>query len=413
MTFTPDYGLPTADAHSSTTPGLQTRAIHSHQAPEPRFGAVNVPIYQTSTFAFESFQTHRGYDYSRCGNPTTDALAGALASLEGGRHGLVFASGLGALTTMLVALLKPGDHVVVEENVYGGTFRLLNRVMVPYQIQVTYVNTAQPEAVAQAIQENTRLVFLETPTNPMMKLADIAAIAKITQSRQVLLCVDNTFASPAIQQPLLLGADIVLHSTTKYVGGHSDVVGGALVVNDDALHETLQFHLCSLGASADPHAAWLTLRGLKTLGIRLERHGSNALQLARRLEQHPAVEQVIYPGLESHPQYGLACQQMAPDGRLNAGGMITLRLAGDVSHTKRFLESLRYFTLAESLGGVESLVCHPASMTHASVDRDVRLRLGITDSLVRLSVGIEAVADLEQDLMQALQNSHQTAASGV
>jgi cystathionine beta-lyase/cystathionine gamma-synthase len=374
--------------------GFATRAIHAGQAPDPATGAVIVPIYQTSTFAQEDVGVHKGYEYARSGNPTRTALETALAALEGGRHGLAFASGLAAETTVLLALLKSGDHLVCGDDVYGGTYRLLARVFADKGIQADFVDTSKTELVAAAIRPNTRLVWLETPTNPLLKLADIAAIAAAARARGVLTLVDNTFASPYIQRPLELGADIVLHSTTKYLGGHSDVVGGALIINDDDLHARLAFVQNAAGGVPGPFDSWLVLRGIKTLALRMRQHSLNGLAVARFLQAHPAVERVIYPGLDSHPQYELALRQMH-----DSSGMVSCVLHGGEPAARNLVRRTKLFTLAESLGGVESLIELPAAMTHASVAGSA---LEVPGGLVRLSVGIEDAPDLIADLEQAL-----------
>ena len=374
--------------------GFATRAIHVGQEPDPATGAVAVPIYQTSTFAQEEVGVHKGYDYARSGNPTRTALETALASLEGGKHGLAFASGLAAETTVLLALLKSGDHIVCGDDVYGGTYRLLMRVFADKGIAADFVDTSDANKVEAAIRPNTRLVWLETPTNPLLKLADIAAIAAIARRRGALLLVDNTFASPAIQRPLELGADIALHSTTKYLGGHSDVVGGALLLNDDDLHARLKFVQNAAGGVPGPFDCWLVLRGIKTLALRMKQHSENALAVARFLQEHSAVERVIYPGLDSHPQYELALRQMH-----DSSGMLSCVLRGGEAAAREMVRRTRLFTLAESLGGVESLIELPAAMTHASVAGSP---LEVPPGLVRLSVGIEEANDLIEDLAQAL-----------
>jgi cystathionine gamma-lyase len=376
---------------------FKTLAIHSHQHPDPVTGAVINPIYQTSTFAQEDAGVHKGWDYSRCGNPTVDTLAGVLADLEGGKHGYCFASGVGALVTMCNALFKPGDHLLVGDDVYGGTFRYTTKVLSKYGVETEFINMTDPNNVEQAIRPNTKMVYMESPTNPLLKLVDIEAIVKIAQKHGIPTCVDNTFASPYLQSPINLGVDIVLHSTTKYIGGHSDVVGGALILKDDTFNEAIRFHRNTIGANPDPFNSWLTLRGLKTLAVRMDAHCANALELARFLEKHEAIETVFYPGLPSHPQYALAQKQMRA-----GGGMISICVKGGEAAARQLLKSVKVFTLAESLGGVESLIEHPALMTHLSVDPKVKAELGITDNLVRLSVGIEDIADLKADLEQAL-----------
>ena len=375
---------------------IETLAIHGGQHAEPVTGAVMPPIFQTSTYAQAAPGEHTGFEYSRTQNPTRFALERALAALEGGRFGLAFASGCAATATV-IQLLDAGDHVVAGDDIYGGTFRLFDKVMRRRGNDFTYVDPTRAENVAAAIGPRTRLCWLETPTNPMLKIADVAAIAAICRARGVLLCVDNTFMSPVFQRPLDLGADLVMHSTTKYVGGHSDVVGGALVTRDPELAARLAFLQNSCGAVPGPQDCYLTLRGLKTLPLRMERHQQNAAAIAAHLEAHPKVERVIYPGLASHPQHALARSQM-----LGYGGMISFYLRGDLAAARRFLTAVRVFTLAESLGGVESLIEHPAIMTHASVPRENRERLGILDGFIRVSVGVEHVDDLLADLDQAL-----------
>lgn len=373
--------------------GFATRAIHAGQAPDTATGAVIVPIYQTSTFAQEAVGVHKGYDYARSGNPTRTALETALAALDGGTHALAFASGLAAETAVLL-LLSAGDHVIGGDDCYGGTYRLFTKVFARHGISFDFVDTRDPEEVAEAIRPETRLVWIETPTNPLLKLADIARIAELARARGVLTLVDNTFASPYLQRPLELGADIVLYSTTKYMGGHSDVVGGALVVNNAELYERLKFLQNAAGGVPGPFDSWLVLRGLKTLALRMRAHSENGLAVACFLAEHPGVEQVIYPGLPSYPQYELARRQMR-----GFGGMIALVPKGGVAAANALVTRTRLFTLAESLGGVESLIEVPAAMTHASVAGS---KLEVPAGLVRLSVGIEDVEDLIADLEQAL-----------
>jgi cystathionine gamma-lyase len=358
-----------------------------------------VPIYATSTYAQTSPGEHKGFEYSRSQNPTRFALERALADLESGTKGYAFASGLAAIATLLDAL-DAGDHVIASEDLYGGSFRLFDKVRQRSAgLQFSFVDLADLSAIEAAITPRTRLIWAETPTNPMLRLCDLEAIAGLAKRRGVWAAADNTFASPYVQRPLELGFDVVMHSTTKYIGGHSDVVGGALVVGENAeLRDKLTFLQNAVGAVAGPFDSYLTLRGLKTLALRMERHCENGLAVALWLEQHPAVKQVIYPGLPSHPQHDLARRQMAG----GFGGMITAILDRDLAGAARFLERTRLFTLAESLGGVESLIEHPAIMTHASIPADTRERIGIADSLVRLSVGVEAAADLIADLDQAL-----------
>ncbi len=374
-----------------------TMAIHLGQDPDPVTGAVIPPIYQTSTYAQEAPGVHKGYVYTRVSNPTVKALETALAGLEGGKHGYSFASGLGATTVLFLALLKSGDHIILCDDVYGGTFRLLDKVLKNFGLSASYIDMTDPSDILKAIRPETKMIFFETPTNPMLKMVDIEAVAKIAQKKKLITVLDNTFATPYLQRPLEMGIDIALHSTTKYINGHSDVVGGALILKDDTYAEAIAFHQKSVGANPDPFACWLTLRGLKTLAIRMEAHCKSAQEIAEFLEKHPAVEEVIYPGLKSHPQYELAKRQMKMPG-----GMISIRLKGTKKETDAFLKKLKYFYLAESLGGVESLIQVPALMTHASVDKATREALGITDTLVRISLGIEDVEDLKADLAQAL-----------
>jgi len=373
--------------------GFATRAIHAGQEPEAATGAVIVPIYQTSTFAQEAVGVHKGYEYARSGNPTRTALETALAALDGGTHALAFASGLAAENTVLL-MLSAGDHVIGGDDVYGGTYRLFTKVFARHGISFDFVDTRDPEEVAEAIRPETRLVWLETPTNPLLKLADIGKIAELARPRGVLTLVDNTFASPYLQRPLELGADIVLYSTTKYMGGHSDVVGGALVVNDTDLYERLKFLQNAAGGVPGPFDSWLVLRGLKTLAVRMRAHCENGIAIARFLHEHPAVAQVIYPGLPSYPQHELAKRQMH-----GFGGMISVILKGGEAQAHALVTRTKLFTLAESLGGVESLIELPAAMTHASVAGSP---LEVPAGLVRLSVGIEEPGDLIADLEQAL-----------
>jgi cystathionine gamma-lyase len=377
--------------------GFGTRTIHAGQSPDPATGAVMQPIYATSTYAQSSPGVHQGYEYSRTQNPTRMAWERCLADLESGTHGFAFASGMAAIATLL-ELLDAGSHVVAMDDLYGGTGRLFNRVRARTAgLRFSYADLSDPARLDEVMQDDTRMVWIETPTNPMLKLVDIAAVSAAAKARGALVVVDNTFASPWGQRPLKLGADIVMHSATKYLNGHSDVVGGVVAVRDAALAEQLAFLQNSIGAVAGPFDSFLALRGVKTLALRMERHNANALQIARWLEGRPAVARVIYPGLESHPQHALAQQQMA-----GGGGIVSFDIAGGLDAARRFLENTRLFTLAESLGGVESLVNHPAIMTHASVPPETRARLGISDTLIRLSVGIEDCADLLADLERAL-----------
>jgi len=376
--------------------GLGTRAIHAGQSPDPTTGAIMTPVYMTSTYVQSAPGVHKGFEYSRTHNPTRTALEQCLASLEGAAHGLAYASGCAA-TSNVMHLLKSGDHVICGDDVYGGTFRLFDRVWSQAGISFTFVDLIDADAVLAARRPETKMVWLETPTNPLLKLFDIAAIARHTKAAGLVLAVDNTFATPMAQRPLELGADLVVHSTTKYLNGHSDVVGGAIVTNDATLHERLRYLQNAVGAVPGPMDCFLVLRGLKTLHLRMQRHSDNAMQIARWLEQHPAIARVIYPGLESHPQYALARRQM-----YLPGGMITCVLKGGLAAATTMLSQTRLFACAESLGGVESLIEHPAIMTHASVPAANRAALGIDDGLVRLSVGVEDVADLQRDLANAL-----------
>ena len=378
--------------------GLGTKAIHAGQSPDPSTGAVMPPIYATSTYAQSSPGVHQGYEYSRSHNPTRFAYERCVASLEGGSRGFAFASGLAATSTLL-ELLDSGDHVIAMDDLYGGSYRLFERVRRRSAgLDFSFVDLTDPAAFEAAIRPGTKLVWIETPTNPLLKIVDIAAIAAIAKKHGLLVAVDNTFASPILQRPLEHGADIVMHSATKYLNGHSDIVGGMLVVGDNPeLAEQLAFLQNSIGAVQGPFDSFLALRGLKTLHLRMQAHCANALALAEFLETHPAIEKVIYPGLKSHPHHDLAKRQM--DG---SGGMLSICLKGGFEAAKRFCERTELFTLAESLGGVESLVNHPAVMTHASIPPARRAQLGVTDNLVRLSVGIESVDDLRIDLGTAL-----------
>jgi cystathionine beta-lyase/cystathionine gamma-synthase len=378
--------------------GFSTRAIHAGQGADPATGATVVPIYATSTFTQEGPGEHKGYEYSRSGNPTRAALETCLAALEGGEQGLAFASGLAA-TMAVLSTLRPGDEVAAAADLYGGTYRLLERVLAPWGIVARYTDDIRPEGFAAILTPATRLVWIETPTNPLLQILDIAAIAIQAHRAGALLAVDSTFASPYLQQPLALGADLVVHSTTKYLGGHSDVVGGA-VVGRRALLEPIKFYQNAAGGVPGPFDAWLTLRGLKTLAVRMERHSDNARRLAQWLVGRPGIERVYYPGLPDHPGHAIARSQMR-----GFGGMISVHVAGGVPAARRLLTRTRLFSLAESLGGVESLISHPATMTHASIPREIRQARGIDDGLVRLSVGIEDFDDLRDDLEHALHAS--------
>jgi cystathionine gamma-lyase len=375
--------------------GFSTLAIHAGQEADPATGATVVPIYATSTYTQEAPGKHKGYEYSRSGNPTRTALETCLAALEGGERGLAFASGLAA-TTAVLSLLKPGDEVAAAADLYGGTYRLLERVFKPWGLVARYTEDPSPAGFAKIITPATRLVWVETPTNPLLQIVDIAAVAELAHRAGAPLAVDNTFASPYLQQPLRLGADLVVHSTTKYLGGHSDVVGGAVIGRQDLL-QPIAFYQNAAGGVPGPFDAWITLRGIKTLAVRMERHCLNARRLAAWLAEQPQVRRVYYPGLPSHPGHDLARRQMR-----NFGGMISVSLKGGRDAALRLLTRTRLFSLAESLGGVESLIGHPATMTHASIPAEIRQARGIDDGLVRLSVGIEDADDLEADLRQAL-----------
>jgi cystathionine gamma-lyase len=377
-------------------PGFATRAIHAGQQPDPATGAVVVPIYQTSTYAQDALGKHRGYEYSRTGNPTRAALETCIAALEGGAHGLAFASGMAA-EAAIMQLLKPGDHTVAVDDLYGGSYRLFRRVLEPMGLTFSFVDGTDLTAVEKSLTDRTRMVWVESPTNPLLKLVDIEAVSKLAHAREALLVVDNTFMSPYFQRPLSLGADIVVHSATKYLGGHSDVIGGTLVVNRDDLFERLSFLQNAVGGVPGPMDAWLVLRGIKTLAIRMREHEHNARQVAAFLVDHPKVARVFYPGLADHPQRDLARRQMS-----GFGGMISFEVKGGLEPARRVVERTRLFTLAESLGGVESLIELPAAMTHASIPAETRRAHGVTDGLVRASVGIEDVADLISDLDRAL-----------
>jgi cystathionine gamma-synthase len=374
--------------------GFETLAIHAGQEPDPRTGAVIPPIYQTSTYAQDAVGSPRlGYEYSRTSNPTRDALQECLAALEGGRSGLAFASGLAAEDTLLRTVCTPGDHVVIPSDAYGGTYRLFANVAQRWGLQWTPAHLSDLDSVRASIRDNTRIVWVETPTNPLLNVADIAGLAQLAHDRGALLVVDNTFASPYLQQPLALGADVVVHSTTKYVGGHSDVVGGALVVGDGALAQRLAYHQNAMGTGSGPFDAWLTLRGVKTLAVRMDRHCDNAERVVDYLVGHPRVASVLYPGLPHHPGHETAAKQMR-----RFGGMVSFRVA-DPDAAVTICNRAKLFVLGESLGGVESLIEHPARMTHASAAGSA---LEVPADLVRLSVGIEAVDDLLADLEQAL-----------
>jgi cystathionine beta-lyase/cystathionine gamma-synthase len=382
----------------NTTLGFGTRAIHAGQSPDPTTGAIMPPISQSSTYVQDSPGKHKGYEYSRTQNPTRFAYERCIADLEGGTRAFAFASGLAATATVL-DLLEPGAHVVASDDLYGGTYRLFTRVREKSAgIKVSYVDMRDPRNVDKAITKRTKLIWVETPTNPMLRLADLAAIGALARKRKILSCVDNTFASPYAQRPLEHGFDLVMHSATKFLNGHSDMVGGVIVAREAELGERMAFLQNAVGAVAGPFDSFLALRGLKTLALRMQRHCENGAALAGWLEKHPKIAKVHYPGLRSHPQHALARRQMS--GRY--GGMVTIELKGGLKESRRFLERCELFALAESLGGVESLVDHPAIMTHASVPAATRRQLGISDSLCRLSVGVEELDDLQNDLARAL-----------
>ncbi|MGH7737852.1 MAG: cystathionine gamma-synthase [Candidatus Tyrphobacter sp.] len=375
---------------------FSTRAIHVGQEADPATGATIVPIYQTSTYTQEAVGKHKGYDYSRTVNPTRVALERQLASLENAAFASAFASGMAA-TSAVMNLLSAGDAVVASDDLYGGTYRLFSQVLQRYALTFTYVDATDPEAVAAALTPKTRLIWLETPTNPLLKLVDIRAVCDVAARSGAIVAVDNTFASPYFQQPLALGASVVVHSTTKYIGGHSDAIGGIAMTNDEEIAKTIRFHQNSVGGVPGPMDAWLTMRGAKTLALRMREHERNAHAIAQYLQEHPKVEHVNYPGLPSHPQHALARSQMS-----GFGGMLSFTLRVPEERAMAFAGSLRYFSLAESLGGVESLICHPARMTHGSIPKAERDRRGVTDGLLRLSVGVEDVDDLVEDLQEAL-----------
>jgi cystathionine gamma-lyase len=381
--------------HPNST-GFSTRAIHAGQDADPATGATVVPIYATSTYTQAAPGQHKGYEYSRSGNPTRTALETALAALEEGERGLAFASGLAATTAVFAALLRPGDEVAASADLYGGTFRLLDKVFKPWGLTARYTDDSTAAGFEAIVTPKTKLVWIETPTNPLLQILDIAAIAGVAHKHGAKLAVDNTFASPYLQQPLRLGADLVIHSTTKYLGGHSDVIGGAIVGSKELL-DPIKFYQNAAGGVPGPFDSYLVLRGLKTLAVRMDRHCDNAVALASWLVKHPAVAKVYYPGLSDHPGHSIAAKQMR-----GFGGMISMKLRGGIPAARQFMSRTRLFSLAESLGGVESLLCHPATMTHASIPKDVREARGVDDGLLRLSVGIEDVADLKADLEHAL-----------
>src|SRR5690606_6372968 len=376
---------------------FNTRAIHGNQQHEPATGAVMTPIYQTSTYAQKSPGVHQGYEYSRAANPTRTALENALASIENGTHGFAFSSGLAA-TDSVMKLLNPGDEIIAMDDLYGGSYRMFTKIYEKYGLKFHFVDMTNPENILGKLNDKTKLIWIETPTNPLMKIADIQAITDLAKRKDLLVAVDNTFASPYLQNPLDWGADIVMHSATKYLGGHSDVVAGALIVKDKELAEKVHFQLFAGGGILGPQDSYLVLRGIKTLHVRMQRHSENGRKVAEFLSHHPKVENVFYPGLENHPNHEIAKRQMR-----DFGGMVSFNFkSGQKEDAVKFLENLKVFTLAESLGGVESLANHPATMTHASIPAEVRSEKGITNDLVRLSVGIEDIDDLLADLEQAM-----------
>lgn len=374
-----------------------TKAIHAGVSPDPTTGAIMTPIYQTSTYVQESPGKHKGYEYSRTHNPTRTALQQALAALENGKHGICYSSGLGA-TDAVLKLFKPGDEIIATNDLYGGTYRIMRRVFEPYGINFHFVDMSEIKEIEQVINEQTKMIWIETPTNPLLKIIDVEAITTIAKEKNILTVVDNTFASPYLQNPLDLGADIVMHSVTKYLGGHSDTVMGALILNDDELAKQLAFIQNACGAVPGPQDCFLVLRGIKTLHVRMQRHCENAMKMAQWLYEHPKVGKVYYPGLESHGGHEIAKRQMR-----DFGGMVSFELKGDVyQEAVSVMENLKVFSLGESLGGVESLCTHPASMTHASIPKEEREKAGLKDTLIRLSVGIEDITDLIEDVRQAI-----------
>jgi len=374
----------------------KTKLIHGGVPGDPHTGAVNVPIYQVSTYKQDGIGNHKGFEYSRTGNPTRHALEELIKDLEEGKRGFAFSSGMAAITAVMM-LFKKGDHVLLTDDVYGGTFRVMTKVLNKFGIEATFIDTSDISNIHEAIKENTVALYIETPTNPLLKITDIEAASRVAKEKGLLTIVDNTFSTPYWQTPLTLGADIVLHSATKYLGGHSDVVSGLVVVNDEKLAEDLHFVQNSTGGVLGPHDSWLLIRGMKTLGIRMEEHESNTKQIVAFLEEHAAISKVYYPGLPAHPNHEISKKQA-----LGFGGMVSFDV-GSAENADKLLEKVRYFTLAESLGAVESLISVPARMTHASIPAERRAELGITDGLVRISVGLEDVEDLIEDLKQALQ----------
>tara|TARA_B110000444_G_scaffold230515_1_gene237796 strand:- start:1618 stop:2772 length:1155 start_codon:yes stop_codon:yes gene_type:complete len=378
--------------------GKGTNAVHAGVKHDPTTGAIMTPVYLTSTYVQDGVGNHKGYEYSRTLNPTRHALENAFAELEGAKYGLAFASGLAAIDTLL-KILKPGDEVISTDDLYGGSYRLFTSVFAKYGIVFKFVDFSDREAITKAINENTKMIWIETPTNPMMKITDIASVSSMAEGKDILVCVDNTFATPMLQQPMALGADVVMHSVTKYLGGHSDVVMGCLMVDDDVLNEKLRTLQNSCGAIAGPMDSFLVLRGIKTLHLRMERHCENGKAVVEYLKGVENVEEIFWPGLESHPGHDVASKQMS-----GFGGMVAFTIKGDDQATAhKFVESTELFTLAESLGGVESLIGHPATMTHASIPKEIREKVGVTDGLIRLSLGVEDAEDIIADLELAFQ----------
>ncbi|OIN99882.1 MAG: cystathionine gamma-synthase [Elusimicrobia bacterium CG1_02_56_21] len=376
---------------------FETALIHAGQDADKTTGSVNIPVYQTSTYKQDGIGKDRGWEYSRTGNPTRKALEDCIAALEGAKYGLAFASGLAAESTACLGLLRKGDHVVSGDDVYGGTYRLFEKVFRKWGLEISYADSKDPNSFKKAMRRNTRMIWAETPTNPLLNITDIAALADIAKKGKAILAVDNTFATPYFQRPIELGADIVVHSSTKYLGGHSDVIGGLMAVADKGVYEEVKFHQNAAGGVPGPWDSWLTLRGMKTLAVRMKAHEANAFAVAAFLTAHPAVAKVYYPGLETHPSHALADRQM--DG---FGGMVSFELKGGRAAAEAFFRKLKIFVLAESLGGVESLACYPSTMTHAAIPERDRLKRGITAGLVRLSAGIENSDDLIKDLDRAL-----------
>ena len=378
---------------------FETLAIHSGRQPDPTTGALVTPVYQTSTFVFQDVGVTRGYDYSRTANPTRKALEDCIAALEGGKAGFAFSSGMAAETT-IVHLLQAGDHVISGDDVYGGTYRLFDRVMKDFGLEFTFLRVDDPGRIEGAIRPNTRMIWIETPSNPLLNIVDIEMVVDIARRHNLITVADNTFATPYFLRPIEYGVDLAVHSTTKYLNGHCDVIGGAVVTATDELTERVQFLLNAMGTCASPFDCWLVLRGIKTLAVRMAQHEENAAQVATYLERHPKVKRVFYPGLKSHPGHEIAMRQME-----GFGGIVSFQIEGGTEAVNSFLRNVSIFSLAESLGGVDSLVEHPATMSHASMPQDVRRNAGITDGLIRLSVGLESIDDLIEDLEQALKHA--------